>query len=1254
MSNPSKNFGLQTHKIRDTSRISEVPSLPPEASSIRGYVKPRSKGAEAARPIWLAPKAASCHPSQAGPDFKRPHLHSTVLEGGTYLELASPELSEIQDLPSAGDSFSAVCRNPAGGRAWEPAGRNDSPARIFQRMKSKVSQQNIESQLRNGHANNPLNYQRDVILTPIGLTQSKKNRAKYLQLPSGRHIENNTFTVPTREQSFIMSGKTVLSSVAKREKLPDSPAKVFQRKPKVEQYKQDEVATSVSKSGVSSSEENYITPRKNVPCQVSEGNVLPYSPAKIFSQMKQKVEQYKQDQVATSLGKPTGGFKHNDKKMDGSTLGAKRAPLAVKSLNTNNDIDSESSIAATDDETKSRINLTLEKGHYDENDEITSSMSIANPDEIITSKTDHENTNDNGVSLGRKISEQKHSTWGFEKCDILNSPPRIQIPRGQHSNRTDEDDSVETQTDEEDRNRKAKMISLSNWILKVINENTGVCVEGKRLDLDDYYWHSSMIVERVAYNQVTTVTGNLYHLSGYIDAFTMKETGFSQSFIRKFSSGFPRDWKKRINEELDELRRKTTYSKKADRQASKAIDKTIKNRHNVKRSSVRTPRLAVLTTPEEKVVTNLLTSRSGRPIIPPLEYWRGQRIVIDHASDDDLEGCGSNSWSVSSENRKNRSKASHQRSSEKKKHVKQSSKDSKKTANEVISEREAPLNREKLSSTETRSKINPTRRFVSDSEESSTEYWEEKNQGCKKKTLVLLTPMSTYEKMKDRCKKYNLTFSGFEQKEKTGTREKSASKTSNNSETRETREHKNKSLRKETVLHNDRDGLKNQVKAVRPEKRASTEVQHQEEGMSYQQEQPGFINMKSHSKAESMAHSCKGFSKDTVSHCKQKDLPMGKHFSNHQKQVSSASCKQSLRGKEKGVCDSETDLRSVGSSTHSVHMLQELDESLSDSSVNYRQPVIRKTKKSLNQLKKSEAEEEQLHKRHRKRETIFSLKVQDVASKTTSAVKASGTDQLRGPESSESFSDNIKEVKWTVKELDSLHRAVASFPKHKSGFWLDVAMTVGTHSAMECQQKYIEEHQAKGSKEISSKKKHRTSEKNKKDKSPVKISAGVGTLKRKQQMWDFLDQMPKDDHDDIFSTSPFQSKKIKLPTFRGSQEDDVFQLPETNPITPPSAVFPLVKTPQCNHISPGMLGSINRNNNDRYVYKLQKGRKGGSLKTWANVKVKSSSTDFVTPSVKRTLPSHKGSTETSVIGKLFKPEEPVTSEEEDEDYYFSD
>lgn len=45
----------------------------------------------------------------------------------------------------------------------------------------------------------------------------------------------------------------------------------------------------------------------------------------------------------------------------------------------------------------------------------------------------------------------------------------------------------------------------------------------------------------------------------------------------------------------------------------------------------------------------------------------------------------------------------------------------------------------------------------------------------------------------------------------------------------------------------------------------------------------------------------------------------------------------------------------------------------------------------------------------------------------------------------------------------SLGRAVASFPKHKNGFWVDVAMAVGSRSAEDCYWKYTEE-QAKASK----------------------------------------------------------------------------------------------------------------------------------------------------------------------------------------------
>lgn len=41
------------------------------------------------------------------------------------------------------------------------------------------------------------------------------------------------------------------------------------------------------------------------------------------------------------------------------------------------------------------------------------------------------------------------------------------------------------------------------------------------------------------------------------------------------------------------------------------------------------------------------------------------------------------------------------------------------------------------------------------------------------------------------------------------------------------------------------------------------------------------------------------------------------------------------------------------------------------------------------------------------------------------------------------------------------YRAVASFPKHKSGFWLDVAKTVRTRSAEECQEKYMAEQEGR-------------------------------------------------------------------------------------------------------------------------------------------------------------------------------------------------
>ncbi|XP_040267297.1 mis18-binding protein 1 isoform X2 [Bufo bufo] len=269
-----------------------------------------------------------------------------------------------------------------------------------------------------------------------------------------------------------------------------------------------------------------------------------------------------------------------------------------------------------------------------------------------------------------------------------------------------------------------------------------------------------------------------------------------------------------------------------------------------------------------------------------------------------------------------------------------------------------------------------------------------------------------------------------------------------------------------------------------------------------------------------------------------------------------------------------------------------------------------------------------------------------------SAVKSLGSRTPLDP-----FSAIIHEEEWTEKEVKKLYKAMSSLPKHKKGFWLDVAMAVGSRSAEQCQEKYLENQQTKATKAppkkkvISSKKKKQTS--NGKEKEAVKITAKVGTLKRKQQMREFLDQMQKDDHDDVFSATPFQSKRVKLPSFRANHEDDVFQMEHIDPTTPSSSIFPLANTPQCEHITPGMMGSINRSNNDKFVYRMQKDIKQSTFTGWGHVNKKMGSQ--MTPTSRRTSSLNKGSKDTSVIGRLFRKDDKPNSDEdeEEEDYYFS-
>ncbi|KAM9433554.1 mis18-binding protein 1 [Salvelinus alpinus] len=241
---------------------------------------------------------------------------------------------------------------------------------------------------------------------------------------------------------------------------------------------------------------------------------------------------------------------------------------------------------------------------------------------------------------------------------------------------------------------------------------------------------------------------------------------------------------------------------------------------------------------------------------------------------------------------------------------------------------------------------------------------------------------------------------------------------------------------------------------------------------------------------------------------------------------------------------------------------------------------------------------------------------------------------------------------WTEAELLRLHEAVTSLPKHSSDFWVNVAMEVGSRSAEDCQKQYnvqaptfLAPSKATKKREVLQKREPLVE--------PPRITARKGTLKRKQQVRNLLDHMPKDDHDDIFNSSPMQNKRVKLPTVSPNGKEDVFMDSEHDPQTPSSSRFPSMKTPQCLHITPGMMGSVNRDNDDKYIYQLQKRMKKGQAKL---CKLGAASKYTPTPSAKRVLKRcNTAENDSFVVWEMFPDKEDHSVESgEEEDYYFMD
>ncbi|XP_054652619.1 mis18-binding protein 1 isoform X2 [Dunckerocampus dactyliophorus] len=242
-----------------------------------------------------------------------------------------------------------------------------------------------------------------------------------------------------------------------------------------------------------------------------------------------------------------------------------------------------------------------------------------------------------------------------------------------------------------------------------------------------------------------------------------------------------------------------------------------------------------------------------------------------------------------------------------------------------------------------------------------------------------------------------------------------------------------------------------------------------------------------------------------------------------------------------------------------------------------------------------------------------------------------------------------EEDTWTQDELSNLQQAVSRYPKHVSSYWEKVAMMVGTRSAKECYNKHMV---CRDSPSKSTYKTKKNKVKVPKDQDCPVISAKIGTFKRKQQVRQFLETMPREDMDDAFSASCMQNKRFEMPSISSSKDED-FTLGNVAPLTPISSGFPEVKTPQCLSITPGMMVSPNsNNNNDKYVFQLQKRMKINQLNVYKQFPAKSLSP---TASVKRTMKRCENSKNHSfVVWEMFPEKASLLSESGEEDFYFSD
>ncbi|XP_054546159.1 mis18-binding protein 1 isoform X2 [Talpa occidentalis] len=762
-----------------------------------------------------------------------------------------------------------------------------------------------------------------------------------------------------------------------------------------------------------------------------------------------------------------------------------------------------------------------------------------------------------------------------DRCKIVLATPRFHttIPQKakRNASRCSLQSTFQTITNEVKKN---KVVQLKDWMIKSIKDNTAVCVEGKLIDVTNIYWHSNAIIERIEHNKLRTLSGNIYILKGVIDRNSMKEAGYSNYFIRKFMFGFPKKWEEYIGSFLEQLRACEKKGGKT-RQKQKVglfvpdVKKSMKSDAGENQSDV----LQRAHTTYDLDCDHLELKNSKHNRLPGATelnvcHSNHQNKPTLRLPDDQINSTVQAGGEYDLSNREIIRKGVYKKLSSKK--LENYDRTNERIHKEErIEDLNVPIDiltsREKFFSDKGRKHmtVNPRDAYIS------------------------VTPLKSKKVIEQKCIKYNLSSSTIQAVTDYVLLRHQEKKESDINETVSPTYKPTESL--EDATENSM-GLKYKNKESCSECHILT--------VGPKKEQMITSDFKKNPKLLPKSKKIKN----------QVTMSFYKHESSSDLSSEESETKKEIRRK--------TQVKKIRTRNTKETVIQ-----LRKSTTNTRKiPVISESE--------TEESEDEFHiKRKKARCSAKETEQKSGVRNELPAIEAMGYGKMNR-HSLKCLPAVIHTEDWNEEELQKLHCAFTSLPKHKPGFWSDVAMAVGSRSAEECQKKYTENPRGKGSQtHVTEKKpvnpKNRNGKIGDADKTQtIKITARVGTLKRKQQMRDFLEQLPKDDHDDFFSTNPLQNQRVLLPSFRDSkEEDDILPNMDRNPSTPSSVIFPLAKTPQCQHVSPGMLASINRDDCDKYVFHMQKRHKGGVV--WGNIKKKIVENDFSTPTSRKN-PFNKG------------------------------